>query len=404
MTLSVSEYLHKTTRRLRYALLLAIASAVASSCSVMEDEPERSKTDVPANGVLSAGFTITLSSNTDASRSRQPGFLGQGYDAGEGYENFIDIEGGDYRVLVYSDEEPSVCLGEMNGVQIQSTSRNDFSKTYDIRGILNPEVSDIVRSGKKIKFAFLANWKGNYRYAKPGFSLEDLTATQLAYSEDMTALSEINDIPMFGITNALSPKFDKDNFADIGKIHLLRAYAKVEIIAAPQGGVIDRVNLVRHFDSAASAPAVNCQDDYVHGSYSSDYTGTPNIPDNASLKTESLPFVQVDIDRWVIYIPEYDLSRTPGQKPEIKVHFEGYPDDDTLYFRFYGYNNNSYFNILRNNWYRFTVKKSVYFYVMVNVMPYISVDLNPGFGFDELLPRLPVEGPQPDWVVVPDDE
>lgn len=404
MTIITDILTWKTARQLGMALIMACACCGMSSCSVMEDAPEREDSKVPAEGVLSAGFTITLSSNADAARSRVPGYLGDGYDAGEGFENFVNLEDGDYRVMIYSHGDVSICLGEMTGVQINTTSETEFSKTYSIRGILNPEISDKIRAGEKLKIAFLANWHGHYENAVEGKSLADLSATQIKFNEEMTTLSEVNDIPLFGITNPIDFRFDENNFANIGKIHLLRAYAKVEVVAAEEGGVIDRVSLVRHFDRTATAPVVSTQDDYVHGDYNYDYTATPNVPADAGLRATSLPFVQVDDNRWVIYIPEYDNSRTPGERPEIKVHFAGYPDDDTLYFRDYRYTTGSYFNIMRNNWYRFTVKKSVYFYVMVNVMPYISVDLNPGFGFDELLPRLPVEGSQPDWIVVIPDE
>lgn len=393
----------KAARRVGFALIVAATAYGLSSCSVMEDTPEDTATHIPGEGVLSAGFTVTLSSNVDAARSRVAGYLGDGYDAGEGYENYIDFEGGDFRVLVYSHGDVSTCLGEMAGIQVETMSETEYSKTYSIRGILSPEVSDRIRSGEQIKIAFLANWGGHYENAKTGKTLDELSATDINFDRTKTTLSAKNDIPLFGITNPITFVFDKNNFADIGMIHLLRAYAKVEIIADADGGVIDRVNLVRHFDRTATAPAVSIQDDYVRGSYDLDYTATPNVPSEATVQTVSLPFTQVDENRWVIYIPEYDNSRTPGERPEIKVHFAGYPDDDTLFFKYYGYNNGSYFNIMRNNWYRFKVRKSTYFYVMVNVMPYISVDLNPGFGFDELLPRLPVEGPQPDWIVIPEE-
>lgn len=40
----------------------------------------------------------------------------------------------------------------------------------------------------------------------------------------------------------------------------------------------------------------------------------------------------------------------------------------------------------------------------VDVLPYAAVPLNPEFGFDELLPRPPVIGEQPPWIVIPGDE
>lgn len=387
-------------------LVAAVLSVILTACSVQEDAPSVNTGSVPS-GTLSAGFTVTLSSNIDAGKGSQ-GYLGEGYDKGEGFENYIDMDGGDYRVFVYTDDNDgaaSMCIGELAGIQITARETVESSKTYTIRGILDAEISRRVRAGEKIKFVFLANWHGSYENAGYGKTLDELARTKFDFTPDMTELSAEKNIPMFGITNPLQLTFDSDNYADIGVIHLLRAYAKVEVANADEGGIIDDVRLVYHFDSTAPAPDnVTRQDDYVHGNWNDDYTEAPTVPQGAGVNETALQFVQVADNRWIIYIPEFDISREATRKPEIKVHFSGYPDYDTLYFRYYGYNGNSYFNIMRNNWYRFTVKKSLYFYVMVNVMPYISVDLNPGFGYDDLLSRIPVAGAQPSWVIVPDRE
>ena len=371
-------------------LSAVILSAALSSCAVAEPEPEPGKHIVPS-GPLSAGFSVTLSSDHSGS-SRAPGFLGEGYEKGEGYENYIDIEGGDYRVVIYSHDETnpanSVCIGELAGIQILTEDIDEFAKKYTIRGILDAGTSGRIRQGDAVKFVFLANWHSRYQNATEGKTLDDLSQTQFGYNEDMTLLSAENRVPMFGITNPIHLQFDENNYADIGTIHLLRAYAKVEVVCADEGAVIDKVRLVRHYSLGTFAPAgVYTQDDYVHGSYDKDYTESPTIPSTAVVDATSLPFTKVDEKRWVIYVPEYDIERDPGVYPEIKIQFDGYPDEDVLYFQWYGTNSNNYFNILRNNWYRFTVRKSIYFSVKVDVMPYISVDLNPSFGFDQLLPK-----------------
>ena len=404
-------------KQLRYItlclLLAALSVGTMTSCSVLEEAPEQGA--IP-QGTLHAGFTVTLSNGNEGSASRSEGFLGEGYDAGEGYENFIDLEGGDYRVVFYTHETTpdgnvvSECMGTMDGVLVERLSENEYSKTYRIRGVLPVDVSEYIRAGNHIKVAFLANWHNRYEMAREGLALSDLYNAQFDFSDDMTVLSADNRVPMFGITNPLLLSFDRDKFADVGMVHLLRAYAKVEVVANTQGAIIDYVTLTHHFDAGCMAPwGVDKQSDYVHGNYNDDYTASPNVPQTASVVDRRLPFVRIQEDgaedRWVIYIPEFDNSRSAfGVRPQIKIRFNGYDADDTLEFKFYGSENAGYFNIMRNNWYRFRVLKSSYFYVMVDVVPYISVDLNPGFGFDELLTRPPVVGERPWWVVIEEDE
>ena len=120
-------------------------------------------------------------------------------------------------------------------------------------------------------------------------------------------------------------------------------------------------------------------------------------------------FNQSDNHRWYLYVPEFaNRGKTDSYQSSIEIKFRDYDHYETLHCSKYllpeGYDisvRGDDFDLLRNNIYRYNIYKDLK--VTVDVIPYVGVDLNPNFGFDDLLPRPPSQGEVPPWVVVDPD-
>ena len=410
----------------KYLTLLTVAVLSVSCSSHDIDTTVTPQPGLSAGGCM-AGFTITLDSGGSDIRSRLASRApSEGdYEAGTSAENYINIDGEDFKILFFDKEDRYI--GALDNVLVIIESSDGSMKRYRVSGTVPVSVVD--DAGQEFKMMMLANW-GDYPQPEKGSTLQDIASSTLAaytfdYSIDQRVDRE-RPIPMFGVSNLISgQEFDPGWETDLGTLHMLRAYAKVRVRAHGDGLPITSVKLTRGNTRGYRAPlGVSRQDDYVHGSYARDYYRKPSVPADSEQLTD-IPFIHsVKDDIWTLYLPEFaNLGLDADGRPDpraplaeesrarIKVTFEEYVGEDYVDFKYYSVpppyagedaREGDHFDLLRNTVYDFTLRKhsgSAEVDVEVDVQPYAEQVLRPGFGLmrDEMgdlmiLPEKDVNG------------
>ncbi len=383
--------LNDILNRLMAVVALVVLTVAVCSCAG-DDEPVINPGG-GAEGVTGVGFTLLVTDSSEPTGanavSRAPGTPDQ-YQPGAGYENYIDVKNSDFHFYFFSTAD--VYIGEINITSITPIATSPGSKRYIVRGDLPEGMADY----RDFKVCVLANWKKYPRLA-PGDDLKRLwTDADAIYSFGDGSVSENALIPLYGIKEYTGIKFSPEIFTDLDLIHLLRAYAKVEVNLDKTVYQVKSMTVTRVNATGYKAPAdVNEQGDYVHGGYEDDYVNTPNIPADTEVLTD-VPFPYVTGDNtatpgprtYTIYLPEYD-NTTPAATP-ARLHIK-YVDsrieDDYIDFKYYKamgvHAKDTPFDILRNYWYRFNVSQGpIDLTVYVDVQPYAQVLLRPDFGLE----------------------
>lgn len=375
----------KTIHDIKALGLLLLAAGLASCGS--NEEPVA---PAPAEGESQIVLRLTVSDT--AAESRAPSTPEGGYDRGQGFENYIDISSLNFRFYFFDTDNKFVAPLEVADVLPLESSES--SKTYIVHSFAQREAIT-----KEVKIVALANWPSYASDAalSPGVTtIADIAGIEYDFNAAKMELSETNLIPLYGVTDLMTLKYDSNNTADIGTIHLLRAYAKVEVNIAPECAyTVESVSLTRHNTRGYCAPqGVYSRGEYIGGSYETDYTKTPSIPADAETSAE-LPFMRTGELQWTAYVPEYkNIGRTDGERSAIKIRFANIePAENLLYFATYDTSTSpnqpkSHFDVMRNYWYKFTVNRLEHLiYPTVDVLPYGVVHLDPGFGIDPSLPQ-----------------
>ena len=251
---------------------------------------------------LSLGFYINVGEVEDASTniSRATPTDGE-YDPGAGYENFIDLEGGDFRIYFFSVDNKYISTFTNPVIERVDIQNSPSSKTYVARtNIEGKDMIDQITNGPT-KIVMLANWRGQYpddASLIPGVTtIDDLVVNAtISYGTEPwgPVLDYEHRIPLYGVM-----QFPGVNLVPVMlnltgvDLHLLRAFAKVEVIQSEESAVnIESVSLSRHNNKAYCAPlGVYHQSQYIKHTYGGDYTDSPSIPSGALTDTElKLPF------------------------------------------------------------------------------------------------------------------
>lgn len=379
-----------------------IAAAVAVACS-SGDEPD---TPVPAPGhdgaVYKLGFYLTVGGEEGQSRATPTD--GE-YDGGEGYENHIGLSTGDYRFFVFStDDKLLYAVTDGDLLPIQSTPG---SKTYQLLFEVKEETG--LHKLSSFKIVALANWGTYPEELTAGVTtLSDIVESAEAirtYNTNAPATLGPGDlIPMYGVN-----QFDNVTLRDkqctmLGSLHLLRAYAKIEVYDAPSTTrKITAVEVVRYNARSMAAPrGVNHQSLYVKGSYTYDYTNGPSVPTGSFTDGKLTVKRRTSDGHFVIYVPEYrnrDLINEELYVSRLRVHYSDRTACD-LDFKYYndppealqkiGIKKGDRFDLMRNNWYKFELNM-LQGDLLVRVVPYAGIDLYPTFGL----------GNPDDWALLP---
>lgn len=347
-----------------------------------------------------AVFTLDLGDTAAYGTTRATPADGE-YAAGSGLENFIDFSKKDFRCYLFGKDNSFIHT--LDVVNIQEFGE----KIYSIRLRLKDteEIKNALTQG--CRFVFLANWK-HYVEPTPGMTIEQLCtdpSSEFEFSQSNTQLSDDNLIPMYGVKEFENgvPDFKAGkDISDIGTIHLLRAFAKIEVdikfedFAEDEVLTVEDVSLTHSNNKGYKAPAnVTKEKQYVTGSWLTDYTPV-NIPKDAT----DIPLALTkdnSTGHYIAYVPEYrnvnDLKEPLDNRSRIKVRFTigdvaagGCEVEQEFDFRYSdnpptGATAGQHFDIARNNWYKFNITvKGKDIEWTVDVIPFTSVALEPDYG------------------------
>lgn len=379
--------------------ILATTALLAGSCSDSvapvqgEKEPEagmRLRIDVVFDDGLKTGAT-----RADES-----------YEAGIGYENYIDIDNNDFRVLFFNDKDKYI--GTFTEMNISKTEGTNGLLKYEIEGKVRQSL--ISENNPFLKTVLLANWRTypdvsteSSAGADDATSLSDL-ATASSYRFNATTDIQIDArhlIPMIGILT------EKDIFANptnsghynLGEMRMLRAYAKIEVQQSEASTHnISQVFMTKVNTGGYKFPlGITKEDQYnpqMDEAGGIRFTTTPSVPGSTQNVTD-IKFVKTTAEgnnNWVIYVPEFqnilsDGTADDSNRSKIGIKFEGI-DDQSYYvdFRYYDTPDSKegkHFDILRNNWYVYKVgMKEKELTATVDIQPYAEQILNMTYGLE----------------------
>lgn len=367
-----------------------VLGVLVTSCSPSADmEMVANHSEAP---IVEIKITSSRAANNSAARGTDAK-----YEEGTDYENYIG-EGNTMRIYFFDSEDKYICrLATM--ARTDETDGDGFS----LRGFAPTELI----SHSQFKAVVLANWT-NYQDEDltPGVTtISDLVSKEWAKFNTQYAGMEnlgLNPakgrlMPFFGVHAYQNVTFRKGELTTLEEpINLLRAMAKIEIIfdnTSSDGtslntmAQLQSVTLYGYNAAGYCAPAgVTKEGDYDHnGNYDDDYVHTLHLVEgandaNASSRSILLQRVTkasaTENEKWIGYVPEYqnlNADNTPSEaRSFLKIKFDYQVPDDEFYrldFAQYGTDGSptSYFNIERNNLYRFTVKIAERYKLAVSV-------------------------------------
>lgn len=373
--------LTRTLRSLAAAasMMLAVVLAACSNPAGENSDPTLPGSQQPDLTTYQAGFYLTVGElgATNQSRTTPVG----NYNAGEGLENYIDLEGGKLRVFLYTVS--NTFLTEITDLQITPLESYDSSKRYFINGSTQANISN-----GQFKILVTANWPDGELPESP--SMEQLFGVRFDF--DGALPSKENPIPLYGINQVTLGELRPGVAYNLGTIHLIRALAKIELIiddAVAAKLTPSKVQLSRYNKQGLCAPAVKSQSDYVKNNWGQDYLAKPYIPSPVE-QGQQLNFAEVEPGkRYLIYVPEFSNQglTNSSNRSRICINFKGSLLED----RYFDLIDNSLStqmiaDIKRNVWYRLrliSVNENVEPILTVDVMPYKVIELDPIFGIDK---------------------
>lgn len=342
------------------------------------------------------------------SRANAP--TGPGYETGAGFENFIDRN--DLLVFLFSTDNK--LIAPIYGYTLERDY--DFSLTnsgnfgiYRMRFRVDEILEDVYKEPQSFKILMFANWQRQYPPIDeliPGeTTIEDITTHLTAvgtFKTDASAeggttvlpLGEENLIPFYGVQ-----QYDNVVFTPGSKnvqeecLMLLRAFAKIDVCDDKETlKNIKSVTLKRYNTQYYKAPlGIYHNNDYTDYDYATDFVSNPSLPADDPYKWETADEIVLikDADgHFVGYLPEYrNIGRADADRSRLIVTYDD-GNDFTIDFKYYndppaGTNIGDPYDIRRNNWYKFVVKRNqseITF--IVDVIPFSSIELKPDYGLE----------------------
>ena len=252
-------------------------------------------------------------------------------EEGTSVENNINI--GDLRIYAFSiptdnNASNSALLTQIypkddnNSNIIEADVKKSVPGTYMLEAELNNTFFD---NHKDFCLVAVANWTP---FVSPDFSLPDGKELSVLGNEELLFGQKIDvnkqawtpngeeGIPMFGLHKASLAGYDKkhnNKFAPLllGKVNMLRAFAKIEIRNGMKDKEITGVSISSYNKKGYFTPS-------LIGNQLSDTENvtSANIPNPVESSAEELPFSGKD-GAFVAYLPEYEL--TNGKRDIITV-------------------------------------------------------------------------------------
>lgn len=383
------------TYKIIYLMLLLLVSALANGCTADISRDPGMQEPV---SVVRLRIDVVLDNSLSTRTPEGP------YDPGIILENYIDIENRDFRVLFFDRSEddgtPNKYIGTFKNSTINVTDETNRKK-YSIEGEVDNSMLAACKNGLKV--VLLANWKEYPAVAVDMTTINDLaTASSFDFNiaEDIK-VDETHHIPMIGILDKEKLEFTNNGdilVSDLGTLHMLRAYAKIEVTLSGTSKkklacapVLTKVNK-RGYKFPLG---VTKESDYKKNSYDKDYTSYPSIPEDTET-VEKVKMVQNSDSEtsWLLYVPEFQnlLNNNPlgeNERARIEIKFQDIEQTYYVDFKYYdtppsyvtSYRKGDHFNILRNNWYIFEVsKQDEDFNVTVDIQPFAEKKLVMDYG------------------------
>lgn len=318
--------------------------------------------------VLSIGLRLPT-------RSPEPG---EGYEVGETYENYIDIENNNYRIYFFTSDNKLIARFEPDGFVV--TEGSDY-KDYSVLG----KAPAALVNHKNFKMVVLANWPqyGDDTMKVGETSLADICDAGWGQFDSFSSfeLGPERLIPFYGVHEYNNIAFKPGEAALLSEsVALLRAVAKVEVTLKTDDHFdlsFSEVKIRRYNKTGYCAPKdIFSQDDYNHGGeWSSDYVSGLHLMDDsndAEEKIQNFRFASQWIgadgnkyEKWIAYLPEYQNIDAGDKYSCIEVRLDAQTGEDEphrVYFANYdesgktdNNDNAKRFDINRNNLYRFTI-------------------------------------------------
>lgn len=339
-------------------IILVLLAFTLGSCNIMDDSP---CTDEPASVGTSVQVGFTLTAGEVSSRA-----ITEGDVPGTGYENYIDIEGKDFRILLF-DATKNTYLTTFEPTIIRATDNSQYPQTYYVEGELPEAYSNF-------KLVVLANW-GKDAYPtnlQEGVTTIDkvCTSTYTYNAANNTSIipSAENKIPMYGVKNCKDITLRADLLTDLGTVDLLRAMAKIEVKCSESLEDITLTGVtLHHYNTSGMCAPKGIYDNTTdwNADTGTDCSHEIHLPENVT-QGESLSFNKVG-ESYIIYVPEFDNKTTGVTKSYISVsmeHADKSPvtlENTNIYFGEYNaegtLQENTDFDIVRNHWYTYTINK-----------------------------------------------
>lgn len=311
---------------------------------------------------------------------------GHTQDTGTEAENWIDVDGKDYKLLVFDTDNGQLVTDDVSILTFKKESSADHTK-YTVIGEIDLR-QEANKQLKNFQVMVLANWHSftGKDYSAFNFSeksilnedaqdiFKDVTNFNFTTPNSPSATSwqpSIEDkqfIPMFGLSEELSVDNAVENWLFSKEIPMLRSIAKVEIINNVSDGEISAVTLSRSNANGRFIPDIRLNGDWNNPATQ---VTQPSLPEKVN-DVENLPFCYetkrlIDGEEksvWVAYIPEMYLSSsvTGKERPMFNITFD---ETQTVAVKFDNYVDGKQNtaaqlpHVLRNHIYRYTISGSL---------------------------------------------
>ena len=343
------------------AALLAAAVMLLQACIADHNLcPE----DLPGTQSVAMTLRLQLTSKSAASSATRTG----GHEPQEATtdENYINIEGGDYRVMIFDGNGQFLQLFDVEET-FHSVINDASGQTYTV-DITGP----VEIKAERLQVVVLANWRGvdsSANYPAPAIgdnisALYDRDSYSFTLPANWTPSSAAGrGIPMFGKSAIVDVSeaetvFNEELHADIkmlnlGDIKLLRSLAKIEVNAgsslAAAGVSVTGAQLANYNTRGLYIPDVAANPDW-----NEDETQItePTLPGQMQAASEPLTFSLMG-GVMCAYVPEADLEAL-ATKPSMSLTIKERDVETTLQYDNIAIGNVD--RLLRNHIYRYTVQ------------------------------------------------
>lgn len=331
-------------RYISYLTIVLAAFLLASCHSIMDDEvcadqPSPSTTPVQIGFTLTAGDVSSraITEDTEVATER---------------ENSIDIEGRDFRILLFDTSAEGKFLTSLKVNRIMKESET----TYRVEG----ELSEAYPA---FKLVVLANWGAYADNWTSETTIADVCEATYSYSNSFNINNDL--IPMYGVQTYSNVELRANLLTELPTdINLLRAMAKIQVTCIAPDIVLTGATLHHYNTSGLCAPANVYSNTATDWGWSDDEVchHAVHIPTDVS-SADNLPFTSTN-EGYIVYVPEFDntgvttksyisvsLKHADGTEVNLdntNIYFGEYTDEGTL-------EENTDFDIVRNHWYKYDI-------------------------------------------------